>query len=408
MSKTVMSDVTIGAGRGPGPLALAAMILIMSVGPVGQAAAQLDEGVLKNVCRDESNPPAPDLAAQCDIFDLDGPNRTTAANGNNLGITGAQGRAAAQLAAENVRERLEELREGDQEGGGAAADWMIGRLGVFIAGDGSISDRDTTLLETGYDATSAGVSVGADYRLTDSFVLGVAFSYNNTDTDFVGGAGDLDSDAVTGTLYASITPNENFYLDAYVGYAGLGYDGVRNIAFTTGGVPVSAVAATDTDGDQLIAGAAAGYDFYRGAWSLGPYAQFDYSDIDIDAYTETGGSGFAISYGDQSITSIQSVLGVHASYAASMTWGVLVPDARVEWVHEFDDDSRAVPASFVSSPAFPFTVVTDDSDANFGRVGLSLTAILPGGIIPFADYEYQFGHSFVTSHSFSAGFRIEF
>ena len=391
---TAVAALTIAAGAAAGT-------------EVAEVAANLgiDEVILNRVC-DEVAGSGNQLEKQCLVFDLDGPNRTSAANGNNLGISGGQG-ATTNQAAEKVKDRLEEIREGG-EGGGSAAEWMIGSLGLFISGDGEFSDRDPTLNEPGNDSASGGVTAGADYRITDSLVVGVAISYSAQNTDFDGGAGELDTDTLTGTLYASFAPNETLYFDAYVGYGDLDYDGTRTIAFVTGGVPVAAVAASNTDGDQVIAGFGGGADYYFGGLAVGGHAQFDYSDLDIDAYSETGGAGFAIAYGDQSIVSAQSVIGGHASYALSTSWGVLVPAARLDWVHEFENDARAIAANFVLAPGTPFTVLTDAADSDFARLGLSLAAILPGGWIGFADYQYQFAHSFLTVHRFSAGVRFEF
>ncbi len=405
MSKTVMSKLLVWLGLGRTPLALGAAAFAVAVGGAGEVRAQFDEAAFQDVCANAV--PGSILEGGCVFINVDAPTRAAAAFGNNVWIMGAQGHTGTGVAAENVRERLEEVRQGS-EGGGSAADWMIGKLGIFISGDGTFIERDSTELESGYDAAAGGVTAGADYRFSDAFVAGVAVNYSSTDTAFWSSAGGLDTDVLTGTLYASFAPDEHFFFDAYAGYAGLDYDGRRVISFTASGVSFGAGAFTDTDGRQWIAGAAAGYDLFFGPLTVGPHAQFNYSDIDIDGYTETGGGGFTIAFGDQSITSAESVLGAHASYAVSMSWGVLVPQGRLDWVHQFEDDARAIPASFVTSPGAPFTFVTDDPDRNFGRVGVSLVAVLPNGIMPFADYQYQFGHDFVVTHSVSAGLRIEF
>ncbi len=380
--------------------------VVMAVGGAGEVLAQFDQAAFKDVC--DKAVPGSILESACVFIDVDEPTRAAAAFGNNVWIMGAHGHTGTGVAAENVRERLEDIRDEEGAGGGAAADWMIGKLGIFISGDGTFIERDVTERENGYNAVASGVTAGADYRFSDAFVAGIAVNYSSTDTDFWSSTGELETDVFTGTLYASFAPDEHFFLDAYVGYAGLDFNGERVISFTASGVPFGASAFADTNGRQWIAGIAAGYDFYFGAWGIGPHAQFDFSDIDIDGFTDTDGGGFAITYGDQSITSAQSVLGAHASYAASMSWGVLVPQARLEWVHEFEDESRSIPANFVSSPAAPFTFVTDDPDRNFGRLGLSLVAVLPNGIMPFADYQYQFGHDLRVAHSVSAGLRFEF
>ncbi len=366
-----------------------------------QVAASLDEALLANICR---NDPAigPNLAAQCAVFDIDAPTRTSAANGNNLGISGTQGRSSG-----DVRRRLDELRE-DTEGDGLAADWAIGKLGIFVTGDAAFIDRETTSNEIGGDTVNMGATVGADWRFSDALIAGLALTYGTADTDFSAGAGDLDIDSYGATLYASFAPNELVYVDAYFGYGVQDYDGRRNVAFVAAGVPVAASATSNTDGEEWVAGASAALDFAFCAWTIGPHAQLDYSSRDIDDYSENGGAGFALTFGDQSVESLQSVFGGHASHALSTDWGVLVPSAKIEWVHECKDDSRQIPASFVQSPANPFVVVTDEADRDFVRLGLGVSAVLPDGWVAFADYETQFAHVFIDRHAIVVGLRKEF
>jgi len=395
--------------RHPSPRAFrlaAAAVCVGALAMMAQAAragSALDDVVLNDVCDDVAAGSA--LAAQCAVFDLDSPTRSAAASGNNLGITGAQGRSKIK-----VRDRLEGQQQTEVEGqsGGSAADWHVGKLGLFISGDATLADRDATANESGNDTTTLGLTLGADWRFSPAFIAGLAFTYSNGDTDFDAGAGDLDTQSYGGLLYASFAPNAIIYIDAYAGYAVQDYDGTRNIAFVAGGTPVAASANSDTSGDEWTFGASIAADFGLGGWTLGPHAQIDYSRTEVDAYSESGGAGFAIAFGDQTIKSLQSVLGAHASYAISTGWGVVVPYGRLDWVHEFEDDSRSVPASFVQATAVPFVVLTDEADRDFGRLSVGASALWPGGWAAFADYQYQFAHSFLTEHKFTVGLRKEF
>lgn len=358
-----------------------------------------------------------DLDARCDeIFDPapgTSVRRSSAAAGNNLGVASAQARAstlAARVAAQGVERRIDELKE-DEPGGGGSADWAVGRLSLFVSGDFGWEDREQTDFETGYDSDVYGGTVGADYRFGDRLVAGVALSLSRTDAEYDASAGDLDTDAVTATGFLSYSATENLYFDAYVGHGWLDYDSNRGIAFTllNTAFVVNGAAAGDTEGRQWIAGGRASYDFFRGPLTIGPYAKLDYTRTDIDSFTETSATGLALRFEDQDVTSVQGAIGAQASYALSYEWGVLVPAARAEYVHEFDDDRRTITANFAGDPtATPIAIQTDSPDRNFFRAGLSLSAVLPGGISPFADYERRFGHEFLDEHKLSVGVRFEF
>jgi outer membrane lipase/esterase len=70
--------------------------------------------------------------------------------------------------------------------GGAAGDpaTPTGKLGLFVNGNISTGSQDATAEQNGFDLETYGVTAGADYRFTDSFVLGGALGYNHYKTDF--------------------------------------------------------------------------------------------------------------------------------------------------------------------------------------------------------------------------------
>jgi outer membrane autotransporter protein len=102
-------------------------------------------------------------------------------------------------------------------------------------------------------------------------------------------------------------------------------------------------------------------------------------------------------------------LGGQASYSISQPWGVLVPQARLEWLHEFEDDSRLVTASFAQDTgAVEFSVPTDNPDRDYFNLGLGVAAVLPQGRSVFLYYETVVGRNDLTQHSVAAGVRLEF
>ena len=79
------------------------------------------------------------------------------------------------------------------KGGGASADPNAGnRFGVFLNGNGSFGQKDTTDREVGFDFHTVGGTVGADYRVTDTLILGAAFHYLRTNADLVRLLGDVE------------------------------------------------------------------------------------------------------------------------------------------------------------------------------------------------------------------------
>jgi len=69
----------------------------------------------------------------------------------------------------------------------------LSRWGFFINGTLRGGSQDTTINETGFDFRSNGITAGADYRLRENLVLGLALGHSNGNTRFTDGTGRLDS-----------------------------------------------------------------------------------------------------------------------------------------------------------------------------------------------------------------------
>jgi len=149
-------------------------------------------------------------------------------------------------------------------------------------------------------------------------------------------------------------------------------------------------------------------------FTVTPFARLEYVRLNIDGYQEAinntaNGFGLALDFESQHVNSLISVLGGQASYAMSTGIGVLLPQVRVEWRHEFKNDARTITSRFVNDPAnTPLALATDGPDRNFFNLGTSLSATFRGGVAAFVSYETVVGLAQVTSHSVVGGIRLEF
>jgi hypothetical protein len=88
---------------------------------------------------------------------------------------------------------------------------------------------------------------------------------------------------------------------------------------------------------------------------------------------------------------------------------VLLPQVRIEWEHEFKNDSRLLTAQFVNNPFFqPIPFTTDSPDRNYFNLGVSVSATLHRGIAAFIDYETVLGLANVSGNFITLGVRGEF
>jgi len=91
-----------------------------------------------------------------------------------------------------------------------------------------------------------------------------------------------------------------------------------------------------------------------------------------------------------------------------MSSGVIVPQIRLDWVHEFEDDGEAITAQYLEDiNQTKFKVETESLDSDYLDVSVGLSAQFPHGRSGFISYRTLQGYSGLTYHSIQAGFRIE-
>ena len=296
------------------------------------------------------------------------------------------------------------------------------RWGFFATGMIDSGGFDATAVAPGFDFHNASLTAGVDYRFNAEFVGGLALGYNHNASDLDRNVGNLDVDGYGVSAYFSWYHANDWYIEGSLGLGRLDYDLKRNIiydiaALGSGGgtTHVDQVARSSPDGDQSTFSLTAGHDFNRDAWSFSPYLRGIWSHLSLDAFDETiadssaPGFGLATHVNSRSLSSQLGVLGGRLSYTINENWGVLVPNAVVEWNHEFKNDPQTVVTRFLADPTQTPIIVTDPRiDQDYFNLGIGLNAILPKGRSGFLYFEHVTGYSGVHENRLSAGVRIEF
>jgi outer membrane lipase/esterase len=318
-------------------------------------------------------------------------------------------------------------------GGGASSDADTG-WGWFANGSIGFGDRDRTINETGFDYDSYGVTLGLDYAFGNGLTLGGAVGYSNFSADLdrvrtdgvvspvSGGKVESDSYSLSGFFVYSLGPQ---YVTGIVTWGRGDFDMVRRVRIDPGPDAGGTADAEDffidrtftsnTDSDQLAAQVTAGRVFGTGATTLDVYAGFDWQRIDIDSFSErerlisgavNGDPGLALSFASQDIDSFQSIVGLTVRHAASVSTGVLVPYAGIEWRHEFDNDARSVDYRYTAALSnISFRTPTDDPDKDFFELSAGLSAQFANNLFAFVQYNYTAGINNVSANLVTVGLR---
>ena len=300
------------------------------------------------------------------------------------------------------------------QGEGSASSDFNNKLGFWMNGSYSFGDNDSTFQQLGYDYDSWSGVIGADYKLTDALIIGLAFDYTHIDADFDSHRGGSNTDSYTGSIYGSFFITDNFHLDAIASYGGSDYEINRKLFYviTTGELAdtTDTTAKGDTDGDQISFNFNAGYDYNHNGLTISPYANVNYVTVQIDSFKEDKytGDGWAMKFNEQNIQSLTTTIGSQLAYAFSVPFGVIIPQIHGAWHHEYKNNSRTAKVAFLGDALDQtIDIEIEGPDRNFYTVGADVAAVLPHGITTFASYNTIVGYHNIDSHTFTLGFRLE-
>jgi outer membrane autotransporter protein len=271
------------------------------------------------------------------------------------------------------------------------------RWGFFATGLGEFTDVSTADGARGFNFRTGGVTLGVDYRIGNNFAIGLTGGYAHTGVD-LSGDGSINVDGGSGGFYATAFGG-GFYLDTSVTGGASDYETHRTALLGT------ANGSTDSDTvNVLIAG---GYDWTKGALTIGPIASFQYTYVGLNGFTETG-SLAPLRYGDQSVDSIRSALGIKASYDWKIGGVLIRPELRASWQHEYGDSTYSIVASFANGAGTNFTV----NGPNIGRdsllIGAGVAILWNDRISSYIYYDGELARTNYDSQSVSAGLRVTF
>lgn len=285
---------------------------------------------------------------------------------------------------------------------------------IFASLDLGILDRRVSETEAAFDGRVDRLTVGVNYQASPKWLLGLALNHARESLDFTGSGSQNDARMNGGLFTTSFNPNEHFFFDGYIGSFKGSTDNRRNIQYsfespigTTLDISTQAFGAADVD--RKVSGIGAGWLWSHASWSGGVNLGMDQSKTTLEAYTETGGDGFALEIPTRKIKSRTGTLGFSLAKTISLDWGVLIPNMRAGIRKEFDNPGRQLAVQFAQDAANTNIVFdTSDPDTQWGEVGVGVSLVMKQGHQAFFEYRQRFGHQFLQERSLALGWRMEF
>jgi outer membrane autotransporter protein len=292
--------------------------------------------------------------------------------------------------------------------------------GFYVHAEGGDNHVRPTAFDRGFDLRATSLVLGGDFAPSSSTLLGLSYNHDDArtslDTSDGGQPGSMNLRGDGVALYGAWYPMPAAYVDATLLWGRNRYATTRRFHFELS--DIQDTTSGSTTGHQQGLSLGAGYDFKQGRASVGPYARIDYARITIAGFTEVGGTDVNgpgqpndLVVQEQRFTSLTSRLGAQASMSSSTDWGVVVPYAMLEWVHQFRRDrseSLIARMAFLAANADSMTIATTPVDRNYANLGLGLAAHLGIGRSLALYYQRELARAGQRAQQLTAELRLEF
>jgi outer membrane autotransporter protein len=272
------------------------------------------------------------------------------------------------------------------------------RWGIWATGSGqfvNVSNDDDNA--PGYDLSNGNFTVGIDYRLLHNLAFGIYGGYD-------AGVANLTEGGRITTNGGNVGGFATWFWDKF--YVDVSGGGTWN-NYKTRRTALLGDAVGSTQGAQYNVHGALGYDWHFGCWNVGPRATFQYTDVNIDQFRERG-SLAPLNFPDQNEDSLQSTLGVRASYDLHPSKNVIIrPEFSAAWLHEYNDRAYPIDAGFLGCPG-GFTVYGPSVGRDGAQVRAGASAQLNPAFAIYVYYDGLLGRGNYSSNGASGGFTWSF
>jgi len=264
--------------------------------------------------------------------------------------------------------------------------------------EGSISfgKIGETSLSSAQDIDGFGITVGADRKMDEDQILGVAVRVGNTDVDVGTFGSEVDTNALSLSVYGINSLVYKNFLKHVFGVSYLDSDIVRKDEGNTN------THTGDREGKQVFGSFDIGREYENGDLTISSIGSIDGSYTALDSYTESGTN--AISYNDQDIKSLMASLGVLIDRDINLENSNVKSRVNLEYGKEFTSNSKVVTSYVSDSESFEYQA--DNKNRDIYTAGFGLDFKHDKGLTISTDYERQQikGHGYFDKFTISTGF----
>lgn len=246
------------------------------------------------------------------------------------------------------------------------------------------------------------LTIGGDVRASDTISAGVALGLGEHYADVSGGGG-YDLQALTGLGYLT-WHSGGAYAGAYGDFGQASFTDVNRV-FMVGNYRTHE--SGKTDGSYLGLGLHGGYWFDIGSLKTGPFANFEYQNIKINGYNESGDDATAMWFGRQARNALVSTLGWRLQGHWQYDTMDLAPYVELGWNHDSRASTDMVTAG-LNSMNGSFDMAGFTPDKNWGTANVGVTAQITPNLTGWIAYNGHFADNSQRINGVNLGVKFGF
>ena len=225
---------------------------------------------------------------------------------------------------------------------------------------------------------TTGITIGADKKINDNKLYGIAFRAGNDDVDIGNFGNILDMNAYSLTLYGTLPQGEDNFIDSLLGISIFQTD----IVNVSGDNKLNG----ERDGDQIFGSLKLRKTIKKDHFNFTPTAKIDLGYTLLSEYTEKGSQALKLKFDEQEIKTIITSIGMIFDNSIDLENGILKPNAHLEYNADISPSSNSK-YSYAAEPNKTY-VLSNVNDSNYNvRMNVGMDLIKNNGWSIKSNYE---------------------
>ncbi len=265
---------------------------------------------------------------------------------------------------------------------------LIGNWSLWTDGQIIVGNSDGTSVSSNQESKSTAFTLGIDKSNNRNGLFGIAFTFGNDDIDVGSSGSRLDSDNYSLSLYSANRPRNFLPIEAQLG--------VGKMQMDTRRIDNSITHKGNRDVNMIFGSfAVVGESLSEGNFQITPYGKVEAAHIHFEEFAESG-SNLALRFKEQTLNRKMVSFGLDLGYEIPFKNWQLRPFGKVEYGHDFTDNSNVDMNYIGDSQNYRLTIKKAASD--YWNTALGIEFFRDNRFSTILSYEHeQVGTSFYTN-----------